>query len=85
MVSMNVWSIVSKNSLTKNIRFIPIKWVFKIKSDNRYRSRLVAKGFVQKEGIYYYSSHAPVLTEVGFRSLMLLRLKNGNVLMSIDI
>ena len=41
----------SKESLIK--RPLGMKWVFKIKDDGCYRSRLVSKGYLQKEGIDY--------------------------------
>ena len=53
-----------------------MKWVFSIKDDGRYRSRLVAQGFTQVEGIDYKGSYAPILSEKSFRILLIMRLKN---------
>ena len=85
MNEKHVWTIENKHSLSKNIRYIPMKWVFKVKNDNRYRSILVAKVFVQLEGIDYYNSHSPMLTEVEFRCLLLISLNQKKVMVSIDI
>ena len=42
----------------KSKKIIPCKWIYKIKEDNetnskRYKARLVAKDYTQKEGIDY--------------------------------
>lgn len=54
------WILVPK---PENASVVQCKWLFKIKkeSDNlRYKTRLVAKGFTQKEGIDYTEIFAPV-------------------------
>ena len=64
---------------------IPMKWVFNVKTDGRFRSRLVAKGFHQIPGLDYTSSHAPVLNELSFRSLLLSSLKPERQMVAINV
>ncbi|CAH2104888.1 unnamed protein product [Euphydryas editha] len=58
----DAWDLVDKPS---DARVVQCKWVFKRKlnSDNtvRYRARLVAKGYTQKQGIDYKETFSPVL------------------------
>nr|GFA01164.1 Gag-Pol polyprotein [Tanacetum cinerariifolium] len=59
---LNVWELVER-PLCKNV--INIKWLWKNKRDEentviRNKSRLVAKGYAQKEGIDFEESFAPV-------------------------
>ena len=51
--------------LSKGKRPIHSKWVYKTKFKSigefeRYKSRLIAKGFTQMEGLYYHETSAPV-------------------------
>jgi len=51
------------------------KWVFKIKRDvlgniGRYKARLVAQGFAQREGFDYCETYAPVARLETFRILI---------------
>lgn len=62
-----------------------MKRVFKIKDRNLYRDRLVSKVFLQVEVIDFYNIHDPVLTEVVFRSILLISLRHHLVLRSLDI
>ena len=58
-----------------------IHWVLKIKDNRRYRSRLVAKGFLQREGVDYYLSNSPVLWDITFRLLLIYHLLNTMTMM----
>ena len=58
----NVWDLVE---LPNGAKAIGCKWVFKTKKDSlgnieRYKAKLVAKGFTQKEGIDYTKTFSPV-------------------------
>ena len=55
---------------------IGLKWLFNIKDDGRYRSRLVAQGYTQVEGIDYNGSYSPILSESSFIILLILKLEH---------
>lgn len=46
------------------------RWVFTIKSDGRYRARLVAQGFSQVYGIDYFDTYSPTLQMDSLRILL---------------
>ena len=62
MASNGVWDLVELPNGAKSIEY---KWVFKLKKDSlgnieRYKVRLVAKGFTQSEGINYKGTFSPI-------------------------
>ena len=77
MYKRNVFEIIYKpNDFDVNKKPIGLKWVFNIKDDGRYRSRLVAQGYTQVEVIDYNGSYSPILSESSFRILLILKLEH---------
>jgi hypothetical protein len=66
MARNEAWDLVD---LPAGHKAVKSKWVFKLKSDGRFRARLVAKGFTQVPGIDYDETFSPVAR---FESLRLL-------------
>lgn len=68
----NTWSLVERN---EEMRLIDSKWVFSLKRDehgevNRYKVRLVARGFMQRQGFDYEETYAPVARLTTIRTLL---------------
>ncbi|KAH9678593.1 hypothetical protein KPL71_025781 [Citrus sinensis] len=74
MQDNKVWELIL---LPSGAKPIGCKWIFKTKRDSndnveRYKARLVAKSFTQKEGIDYKETFSPVSTKDSFRTIMAL-------------
>jgi hypothetical protein len=62
-VEAKTWILVRRDSLPSNTNIIPVKWVFKIKTDqngvvSKFKARITPKGFKQKHGIDYFEVFA---------------------------
>jgi hypothetical protein len=62
MSSNDVWDLVEMLDGAKRVGY---KWVYKIKYDfkgkiKRFKARLIAKGFTQREGIDYIETFSPI-------------------------
>jgi len=74
MQDNNVWELVP---LLEGVKLVACKWLFKTKRDSkgnveRYKARLVAKEYTQKEGIDFKETFSPVSSKDSFRTIMAL-------------
>ncbi|KAJ9689270.1 hypothetical protein PVL29_014779 [Vitis rotundifolia] len=72
MYMNGVWDLVE---LPQGCKPVGCKWVFKTKRDSsgrieRYKARLVVKGYSQREGIDFKETFSPVSTKDSFRVIM---------------
>lgn len=59
----NTWNLVERSRLPEGANVIPVKWVFKIKTDengvvSKYKARITPKGFRQRHGVDYFEVFA---------------------------
>lgn len=87
ITKLESWTLVD---LPPGAKPIGLKWVFKIKrnadgSINKYKSRLVAKGYVQRYGIDYEEVFAPVARIETIRLLINLAATHGWEIHHLDV
>ena len=74
MEEYEVWTLVRKSEKPEDKSLVGNKWVFKIKDDERYRARTVAKGFSQIAGKDFKENHSPIMNDVTFRIVLVLKI-----------
>lgn len=62
-VAAKTWRVIPRSSLPSGANVIPVKWVYKIKTDAngdvaKYKARITPKGFKQREGVDYFEVFA---------------------------
>ena len=77
----NVWTEVDRNQQKP----IKLKWVFVIKADGRYTSRLVALGYCQVYGKDYTDMYSPMMSDISLRLLLLKSMEKGWSVGKIDV
>lgn len=81
------WELVE---LPKGRKAIPCKWLFKIKTNadgtlDKYKARLVIKGYSQKEGLDFYETFSPVARSSTIRALLSVAAKEKMSLSQFDV
>jgi hypothetical protein len=87
IIKNNVWDIVSR---PKDKSVVSSKWIYKIKhaadgSVEKFKSRFVARGFTQKEGIKYEETFSLVARYTSIRTIIALDLVHGWKLHQMDV
>jgi hypothetical protein len=77
MRSMNANQVWKLEEIPKEAKTVGCKWVYKIKRDSkgnidRFKTRLVAKDFTQREGIDYNETFSPISSKDYFKIIMAL-------------
>jgi len=83
----DTWRLVQ---LPTDKKCIDVKWVFKtkLKPDGqveKYKARLVARGFLQKYGQDYYEVYAPVARMETIRLIVAIEVKNNWSMYQLDV
>ena len=87
LLENDTWSLVE---LPSNRQAIKCKWVFRAKYDSegnieRYKARVVAKGFEQKHGIDYDETYAPVVKYPSLRALLSYAVSENMLIHQMDV
>lgn len=83
----NTWRLVKR---TPEMRLIDSKWVFRVKKDadgksHRFKARLCARGFQQKEGIDFKETFSPVIRYDSLRVLLAIIAAKNLEVMQFDV
>lgn len=74
LMNNKTWKLVE---LPRGRKIVKNKWVYKVKSDGRLKSRLVAKGFTQVAGVDFDETWSPVGRKASLKMLISFVLRNG--------
>ncbi|MDV3146689.1 MAG: reverse transcriptase domain-containing protein, partial [Sweet potato little leaf phytoplasma] len=87
LVENNTWTLVPPSS---SLTVVSCKWVYRLKlqpdgSIERYKARLVARGFDQTHGIDYFETFSPVIKPATIRIVLSLAVRFHWVIRQLDV
>jgi hypothetical protein len=88
--AQNTWKLVDRATLPKATNIIPVKWVFKIKTDEngavaKYKARITPKGFKQRHGVDYFEVYASTGKYKTLRVVLSLAARRDMELRQLDV
>ena len=81
----DVYKLANISSVPKGENIIGSRFIFKQKADGRLKARLVVQGHVQKSGIDYGRSYAPVCRIGSMRTLLAIAYEHGWPVWQMDV
>ena len=86
MAENQTWEVVRREP---NMKPLTSRWVFRKKNEAdgsaRYKARLVVRGFLQKEGVDFTETYAPVARLPTVRTMLVLGLQNKHYIRHLDV
>jgi len=74
MERLRVWIKIKRSQMPVNRRCVKFRWIFAIKRNGKFRARLVACGYSQIPGIDFNDNYSPVVNDVTYRVLLILKM-----------
>ena len=75
MEKNNISRVIKKTDVPENRRLFGAKWVFKVKKNGVFKTRLVAQGFLQIPGVDHQDSFLPVMYDTTFGIILVMCIK----------
>lgn len=69
----------------KKLKVLSLRMLVTVKQDNTLKARLVARGFLQREGINYFQTYSPVIKLQSSRLLLQLAAITGKKIWQLDV
>ena len=87
---MGVVELVKRNDLPLKAKIVKTKWIYKIKQNedgsiSKFKSRLVAQGFLLRWGIVYYDTYSSVVGYNALRTVLNIAAITGEQISQADI
>ncbi len=85
-----VWTLVKRDSLPAGTNIIPVKWVFKIKTDEngkitKFKARITPKGFKQRHSIDFFEVFASTGKYKSLRAMLSIAARRDMELQQLDV
>jgi len=89
-LEQEVWDVVERSSLPPGANVIPVKWVFKIKTDEngkitKFKARITPKGFKQRHGVDFFEVFANTGKYKSLRAMLSLAARRDMELRQLDV
>jgi hypothetical protein len=90
LLDCNTYDLVDRSTLPKGVRPVKCRWVYKVKqkpdgSVERFKARVVAKGYLQQHGVDYNEVFAPVSKHATLRVLLSIAAAQDLEIIHLDI